>query len=169
MWDLTPINLQKWIEDNRDLLQPPVVNKRIYTETGFVVMIVGGPNSRSDFHDDPGEEFFYQLEGEMELKTIQNGERVAIPIRAGELLLIPPHLHHSPQRFENSVGLVIERPRAPEELDGCIWYCDNCDHKLYEEFFHLENIETQFPPVFDRFLGSLDNRTCDKCGAVAEK
>jgi 3-hydroxyanthranilate 3,4-dioxygenase len=166
MWNLTPINFKQWIDDHREFLKPPVGNKRIYTDTGFVVQVVGGPNSRTDFHDDPGEEFFHQIEGEMELKTMQDGKPVDIPIRAGEILLIPPHLHHSPQRFENSIGLVIERPRTPKEQDGLLWYCENCHEKLYEEYFHLDNIETQFPPVFDRFYGSMDNRTCEHCGAV---
>ncbi|HET6725738.1 MAG TPA: 3-hydroxyanthranilate 3,4-dioxygenase [Gammaproteobacteria bacterium] len=168
MWDLTPINFKQWIDDHRELLKPPVGNKRIYTDTGFVVQVVGGPNSRTDYHDDPGEEFFYQIEGEMELKTMQDGKPVDIPIRAGEILLIPPHLPHSPQRFENSIGLVIERPRTPDEQDGLLWFCENCHNKLYEEYFHLENIETQFPPVFDRFYGSAKNRTCNHCGAVME-
>lgn len=166
MWNLTPIPLKKWIDDHRELLQPPVGNKRIYTETGFVVQIVGGPNARKDFHDDPGEEFFYQLEGDMLLKTMQHGKPVDIPIREGEILLIPPHLPHSPQRFAGTVGLVIERPRLPEERDGLLWFCENCHAKLYEEYFHLTNIETQFPPVFERFFGSLEHRTCRQCGTV---
>ena len=112
MWSLAPINFKKWVEENRDLLKPPVGNKRIYTDTGFVVQVVGGPNSRKDFHDDPGEEFFYQIEGDMLLKTMQGGKPKDIPIREGEILLIPPHLLHSPQRFADTVGLVIERPRA---------------------------------------------------------
>ena len=168
MWSLKPIDFKRWIDENRHLLKPPVGNKRIYTDTGFVVQVVGGPNSRKDFHDDPGEEFFYQLEGDMLLKTMQDGKPVDIPIRQGEILLIPPHLPHSPQRFANTVGLVIERPRLPEEQDGLMWFCEKCHAKLYEEYFHLENIETQFPPVFDRFFGSVEKRTCKHCGAVME-
>ncbi len=168
MWNLTPINIQRWIDEHRELLKPPVGNKRIYTDTGFVVQVVGGPNSRKDFHDDPGEEFFYQLEGDMLLKTMQDGKPRDIPIRQGEILLIPPHLPHSPQRFVDTVGLVIERPRLPEEQDGLMWFCENCHAKLYEEYFHLTNIETQFPPVFDRFFADLQHRTCKHCGAVME-
>ena len=126
MWNLTPINIKQWIDEHRELLKPPVGNKRIYTKTGFVVQVVGGPNSRKDFHDDPGEEFFYQLEGDMLLKTMQDGRPKDIPIRQGEILLIPPHLPHSPQRFANTVGLVIERPRLPKEQDGLMWFCENC-------------------------------------------
>lgn len=168
MWSLAPINLRKWIDDHRHLLKPPVGNKRIYTDTGFVVQIVGGPNSRKDYHDDPGEEFFYQIEGSMLLKTMQHGRPHDITIEQGEILLIPPHLPHSPQRFANTVGLVIERPRLADEKDGLQWYCDKCHHKLYEEYFHLTNIETQFPPVFERFFNNPERRTCKVCGAVME-
>jgi 3-hydroxyanthranilate 3,4-dioxygenase len=168
MWDLAPINIKQWIDDHREMLRPPVGNKRIYTDTGFVVQVVGGPNSRKDYHDDPGEEFFYQLEGDMLLKTMQAGKPVDIPIRQGEILLIPPHLPHSPQRFTDTVGLVIERPRLPGEQDGLLWFCENCHHKLYEEYFHLENIETQFPPVFDRFFADVVHRTCTQCGMVMQ-
>jgi 3-hydroxyanthranilate 3,4-dioxygenase len=168
MWSLAPINFKKWVEENRDLLKPPVGNKRIYTDTGFVVQVVGGPNSRKDFHDDPGEEFFYQIEGDMLLKTMQDGKPKNIPIREGEILLIPPHLLHSPQRFADTVGLVIERPRTPGERDGLLWFCENCDAELYREYFELTNIETQFPPVFDRFFGNLEKRTCKHCGTLME-
>ncbi len=168
MWSLAPINFKKWVEENRDLLKPPVGNKRIYTDTGFVVQVVGGPNSRKDFHDDPGEEFFFQLEGDMLLKTMQDGKPKDIPIREGEILLIPPHLLHSPQRFADTVGLVIERPRIKGEQDGLLWFCENCHAELYREYFELTNIETQFPPVFDRYFGDASLRTCKQCGTVME-
>lgn len=166
MWSLSPINIQRWIDQNRDLLKPPVGNKRIYTDTGFVVQVVGGPNSRKDFHDDPGEEFFYQLEGDMLLKTMQDGAPVDIPIRAGEMFLLPPHVPHSPQRYAGTVGLVVERPRAPDEQDGFMWFCERCHNKLHAEYFHLENIETQLAPVFERFYADAHLRTCRNCGAV---
>ncbi|HEX4300209.1 MAG TPA: 3-hydroxyanthranilate 3,4-dioxygenase [Gammaproteobacteria bacterium] len=168
MWSLAPINLKKWVEDNRDLLKPPVGNKRIYTDTGFVVQVVGGPNSRKDFHDDPGEEFFFQLEGDMLLKTMQDGKPKDIPIREGEILLIPPRLLHSPQRFADTVGLVIERPRVEGEQDGLLWFCESCHAELYREYFELTNIETQFPPVFDRYFGDVKLRICKQCGTVME-
>ena len=129
-------------------------------------MVVGGPNSRSDYHYDEGPEFFYQLEGEMLLRTMQDGKRVDRPIRAGEVLLLPPRVPHSPQRFADSIGLVIERKRLPEELDGFMWFCENCDHKLYEEYLYVSDIVGQLPPVFERFYGSEENRRCDNCGTV---
>lgn len=166
MQSLQAFNFRQWIDDHRHLLKPPVCNQQVFDEDDFIVMVVGGPNSRSDYHYDEGPEFFYQLEGEMLLKTIQDGRRVDIPIRAGEILLLPPKVPHSPQRFADSVGLVVERKRLPDEQDGFMWFCENCDRKLYEEYLHVTDIVGQLPPIFDRFYSSLDNRTCDNCGAV---
>jgi len=158
-----PINLQAWIEEHRHLLKPPVGNK-VISAGDFIVMVVGGPNQRTDFHYDEGPEWFYQLEGEMVLKIQEDGAVRDIPIRAGEIFLLPPRVPHSPQRMPDSVGLVIERRRLPHEQDGLQWYCERCNHKLYEEYFTLKNIETDFPPVFDRFYSSRAHRTCTQCG-----
>ena len=166
MKSLQPFDFRRWIDEHRHLLKPPVCNQQVFEEDDFIVMVVGGPNSRSDYHYDEGPEFFYQLEGEMLLKTMQDGRRVDIPIRAGEILLLPPKVPHSPQRYAESVGLVVERKRLPHEQDGFIWFCDNCDHKLYEEYLHVTDIVGQLPPIFDRFYGTPANRTCDNCGAV---
>ena len=158
-----PLNLQAWIEEHRHLLKPPVGNKVIYAGD-FIVMVVGGPNQRTDFHYDEGPEWFYQLEGEMVLKIQEDGAVRDIPLRAGEIFLLPPRVPHSPQRMPESVGLVIERRRLPHEQDGLQWYCEQCNHLLYEEYFTLKNIETDFPPVFDRFYSSREHRTCKHCG-----
>jgi len=165
---LTPFALMPWIEEHRHLLKPPVGNKQIFENDEFIVMAVGGPNSRKDYHYDAGPELFYQLEGEMLLKTMQDGKPVDIPIRAGEMLLLPGGVPHSPQRFAESVGLVVERRRQPGEKDGLMWFCEQCHHKLYEEYFVLKSIERDFPPVFDRFFASKEHRTCKNCGAVME-
>ena len=166
MEPLKAFNFQDWIERHRADLKPPVGNRQVFRESEFIIMVVGGPNERTDYHDDPGEEFFYQLEGEMVLKTIQDGRPVDIPIRAGEILLLPAHVPHSPQRRAQSVGLVIERQRRPDEQDGFLWYCNRCQRLLHAEYLHVSNIETQLPPVFDRFYGSLDHRTCKHCGEI---
>lgn len=158
-----PLNLQAWIEEHRHLLKPPVGNKVIYVGD-FIVMVVGGPNQRTDYHWDEGAEWFYQLEGEMVLRIQEHGAVRDIPIRAGEIFLLPPRVPHSPQRMPDSVGLVIERRRLPDELDGLMWFCERCNHQLYEEFFPLRNIETDFPPVFERFYASREHRTCTQCG-----
>ncbi|MGH8122922.1 MAG: 3-hydroxyanthranilate 3,4-dioxygenase [Rudaea sp.] len=160
-----PIDLQKWINTHRDLLKPPVGNKCI-VDGDFIVMIVGGPNARSDYHWDEGAEFFYQIEGAMVLKVQDEGRQCDIPIVAGELFYLPPRVPHSPQRMAGGIGLVIERRRLAGEKDGLLWYCERCNHKLYEEFFTLRSIERDFPPVFDRYYRALDARTCRACGHV---
>ena len=169
MQSLMAFNFQQWIDEHRLLLKPPVCNQQVFEENDFIVMVVGGPNSRKDYHYDEGPEFFYQLEGDMLLQTVQDGERVDIPIREGEILLLPPKVPHSPQRFADTVGLVVERKRLPEELDGFMWFCDNCSHRLYEEYLYISDIVGQLPPIFDRFYESEENRTCDKCGTVTPK
>lgn len=160
-----PLNLQAWIEEHRHLLKPPVGNKVIHAGD-FIVMVVGGPNSRTDYHWDEGPEWFYQLEGRMVLRIQDDGAARDIAINAGEVFLLPPRVPHSPQRMEGSVGLVVERRRLPHEDDGLLWFCQACNHKLYEEFFHLRDIETDLAPVFERFYTSLEHRTCTACGRV---
>jgi len=169
MEPLQAFNLRRWIDENRPALRPPVGNKRVFRDGDFVIMVVGGPNARKDYHVDPGEEFFYQLEGGMVLKTVQNGQPRDVPIREGEILLLPPRVPHSPQRGTDTVGLVIERTRGPGELDGFQWYCESCGQLLYEEYFQLTDIEKQFPALFERFYSSPERRTCRNCGAVMER
>ena len=158
-------NLQAWIEEHRHLLKPPVGNKCI-VDGDFIVMVVGGPNARTDYHWDEGPEFFYQLEGEALLKVQEDGRLREVPLRAGEVFYLPPRIPHSPQRSAGSVGLVVERKRLPGELDGLMWFCERCNHKLFEEFFTLENIETDFPKVFELFYRSEELRTCGVCGLL---
>lgn len=165
-----PFNLHKWIEENRDLLKPPVGNKNLYPEgTDYIVMIVGGPNARKDYHYNETEELFYQLEGEINVRIQEDGNAVDIPIKEGEMFLLPPRIPHSPMRSEGSVGLVVERVRKNTNMkDGLLWFCDNCNHKLHEVYFPLENIEKDFLPRFREFYESEALRTCDNCGTVME-
>jgi 3-hydroxyanthranilate 3,4-dioxygenase len=163
---LPPFNFKKWIEENREDLKPPVGNKQLYADGDFIIMAVGGPNIRKDYNDDPGEEFFYQIEGDMVLRVMENGKPRDITIREGELFLLPAHVHHSPQRFPNTVGLVVERKRDPEELDGFLWYCDECHTKLYEEYLPLKSIVKDLPPLFERFWSNETARQCKNCGYV---
>ncbi len=158
-----PFNLAAWVDEHRHLLKPPVGNKCI-VNGDYIVMIVGGPNERDDFHIEDGPEWFHQLEGEMVLRVQEAGAVRDIRIGAGECFYLPPRVPHSPQRMAGSVGLVIERKRLPTELDGLRWYCTACNHMVYEEFFLLDNIETQFASVFDRYYGSLAHRRCQQCG-----
>lgn len=165
-----PFNFKKWIEENRHLLKPPVGNQQIYKgNEDYIVMVVGGPNARKDYHYNEGEEFFFQIEGDIILKIIEEGKQVDIPIREGEIFLLPPKVPHSPQRPANTVGLVIERYRRNHENDGFIWYCENCHHKLYEEYFEMTDIVNQLPVVMNNFYNSLERRTCSNCGTVMQK
>jgi len=163
-----PFNLQRWVDQNRHLLKPPVGNKLLFEDSAFIVMAVGGPNARKDYHHDPGAELFYQLEGEIVLRTIQEDRRVDVPIRAGEMFLLPPEVAHSPQRPAGSVGIVVERRRAADEYDGFSWYCENCGNCLYSERIGVSKIETQLPEIFARFYASLKLRTCSVCGTVMQ-
>lgn len=164
-----PFNLHKWIEENRSLLKPPVGNQQVYKgNDDFIVMVVGGPNSRKDFHYNEGEELFFQLEGDINLRIIEDGKQVDIPIKEGDLFLLPPRVPHLPQRKANTIGLVIERYRREGEKDACQWYCEKCSHQLYEESFALTDIVKQLPVVMDRFYSSVEKRTCNQCGHVME-
>lgn len=165
-----PFNIGQWIEENRHLLKPPVGNQQVYkANDDFIVMVVGGPNARKDYHYDESEEFFYQLEGDIVLKIIEDGKPVDIPIRAGEIFLLPPRVPHSPQRTPNSVGLVIERYRQAGEKDGFMWFCENCGNKLHEDFVEISDIVKQLPVVMNKFYASEEHRTCKQCGTVMAK
>jgi 3-hydroxyanthranilate 3,4-dioxygenase len=185
-----PFNLQHWIDEHREQLKPPVCNKQIFVQDDYIVMVVGGPNNRTDYHYNETPELFYQLEGEMILSilkceqpqnytTLENlklntdvsaqGEFIDIPIKAGEIFLLPPNVLHSPQRFEHSVGLVVEQKRATNQQDALFWFCPQCDTPLYNEQFCLANIETDLPKVFANFYDSPTHCQCKSCGNVMTK
>lgn len=167
---LKPINFNKWIEENRHLLKPPIGNQQIYKDNeDFIVMVVGGPNSRKDYHYNEGEEFFFQIEGDITLKIIEEGLPKDIHIREGEIFLLPPRTPHSPRRPANTVGLVFERYRRPGEKDGFLWHCENCGHKLYEEYQIVTDIVNQLPTIMEHFWSNPENCTCKKCGTVMVK
>ena len=164
-----PLNFMNWINDNRALLKPPVCNKVVWEDSEFIIMVVGGPNSRKDYHVDIEEEFFYQIEGDMLLKVIENNKPVDIHIKEGDIFLLPANIPHSPQRFKNTIGLVVEKKRKPSDLDGFQWYCDNCFSLLHENFTQVSNLVTQLPIIFDDFWNNNDYRTCKKCNHFLEK
>jgi len=161
---LQPINFKRWIEENRHLLKPPVGNQQIWADRDFMVTVVGGPNARKDFHINEGEEFFYQVEGNIIVRVMEKGQPKDLEIREGEIFLMPPRVPHSPQRPAGTVGLVLERRRLAGELDGFVWFCEKCGDKLHEEFFHLTDIVTQLPPMLECFFKSPEQSTCKKCG-----
>ena len=163
-----PFNLQHWIEAHRHALVPPVANRQVFPAGDFIIMVVGGPNARRDFHVDPGAEFFYQLEGTLTLKTMQDGRPCDYEVGPGAVFLLPPLVPHSPQRPAGSIGLVVERRRSDAERDGVQWYCPSCHALLYEEYIPLSDIETELQPVFERFYSDRARRTCRACGTVLE-
>lgn len=167
---LAPFNLQKWINENRDLLKPPVNNKCLFVEAGdFIVMIVGGPNARKDYHFNESEELFYQLEGDITVKIQENGEAREVQIKEGDIFLLPGNIPHNPVRGANTVGLVIEKVRKGTDMvDGLMWFCDECNHQLHEFKFPLKDIENDFQSRFKEFYNSEELRTCDKCSHVME-
>ena len=164
---LSAFNFRGWIDEHRHLLKPPVGNRRVWEDADMTVMVVGGPNKRTDYHDDPVEEFFYQIEGDMVLKIHDGGEFYDVPIREGEIFLLPPHVRHSPQRpQEGSVGLVVEPKRRTGELDAIEWYCFECGTRVHRAELQLESIVDDLPPIYERFYASEEARTCPKCNAL---
>lgn len=164
-----PFNLKHWIDENRDILKPPVGNKNLYKDAGdYIVMIVGGPNARKDYHYNETEELFYQLEGDINVRIQEDGKAVDIPIKEGEMFLLPAKIPHSPMRGEGTVGLVIECKRTKEERDGLMWFCDNCNAKVHDTYFHLKDVEKDFLPRFKEYYTTEELRKCSNCGEVME-
>jgi len=162
-----PFDFAGWIAEHRHLLKPPVGNQTLFAGTGMVAMVVGGPNARVDFHDDPVEEFFYQIEGDMTLKIADRGRIHDVPIRAGEVFMLPRHVRHSPQRpVPGSVGLVIEGDRRPGERDGFEWFCFGCGALVHRVELEIRDIVADLPPLFDAFYADELLRTCGSCGAI---
>ncbi|MEC9397590.1 MAG: 3-hydroxyanthranilate 3,4-dioxygenase [Myxococcota bacterium] len=163
-----PINLHRWVDENRDLLKPPVGNKKIYEDQDFMIFVVGGPNARKDYHIDPSEEFFYQIEGDITLKIVEDGEFKDVTIREGEIFLLPSYIPHSPQRPADTIGLVIEHKRPEGADDGLRWYCEGCGEILHDATFPLVDIVGQLREAIQTFMNSEELRTCKHCGAVMQ-
>jgi 3-hydroxyanthranilate 3,4-dioxygenase len=164
---LVPIDFPEWLDEHRHLLKPPVGNQQIWENTDFIVTVVGGPNLRTDFHDDPYEEYFWQFKGNAHLNTMQNGRPGRVELREGAMLLLPAHVRHSPQRpEEGSLCLVIERTRPEGALDGFEWFCLGCHALLHRIEVQLKSIVRDLPPLFEQFYASKEKRTCRQCGAV---
>ncbi|HEY5637470.1 MAG TPA: 3-hydroxyanthranilate 3,4-dioxygenase [Burkholderiales bacterium] len=165
---LSAFNFSAWIDAHAHLLKPPVGNQMVFREAeDLIVMVVGGPNARTDYHDDPHEEFFHQLRGNMVLRIIEDGRPRDVPIREGEILLLPGHVRHSPQRPESgSVGLVVEKIRSRDVKDGFEWYCPACHERVHRIEVNVQNIVDDLPPLFEAFYASEKARTCRACGTL---
>jgi 3-hydroxyanthranilate 3,4-dioxygenase len=164
----SPYNLKAWVEENRHLLKPPVGNKMVWKDSEFLVMVVGGPNMRKDFHVEEGEEFFYQIEGDIVVRIVEDGKTRDVEIKEGEIFLLPARVPHSPQRPANTVGMVIERVRKTGELDHLRWYCEGCGEVLHDAAFQLVDLGAQLKPVIENFYADETLRTCKGCGAVMQ-
>jgi len=154
-----PLNMTKWIEENKSSFLPPVCNKMMYGAGQLKVMFVGGPNVRKDYHIDEGEEFFYMVKGDMCLKIIEKGKPKDVIIKEGEVFVLPSRVQHSPQRKENTVGLVIERERLPEETDGLRYFCEDGVTPLWEKWFHCDDLGTQLAPIIKEYFASEPYKT----------
>jgi 3-hydroxyanthranilate 3,4-dioxygenase len=163
-----PFNFQRRIAENQQFLKPPVGNKQLFdTKSDMTVMIVGGPNQRVEFHDDPVEEFFYQLKGDMVLKVAEGGKIYDVPIREGDVFMIGPHTRHSPQRpIPGSVGLVVEGTRRESDIDGFEWFCFNCGERVHRVEVQVKDIAKDLPPLFSAFYANEAARKCKHCGAI---
>ena len=164
---LAPIDFPRWLEEHRHLLKPPVGNQQVWEDADFIVTVVGGPNQRTDFHDDPYEEFFWQFKGNAWLNTMENGKPGRVELKEGAIFLLPPHVRHSPQRPEpGSLCLVIERRRPEGVVDAFEWYCPNCSALVHRVEVQLKSIVRDLPPLFEAFYASGDLRSCKACGTV---
>jgi 3-hydroxyanthranilate 3,4-dioxygenase len=162
---LAAFNFSDWIDRHAHLLKPPVGNQLVFEEAGdLIVQVIGGPNARTDYHDDPHEEFFYQLRGNIVLRVLEQGRARDVPIREGEILLLPAHLRHSPQRPAGSIGLVVEKMRAAGVLDGFEWYCPSCSALVHRCEVNVKNIVNDLPPLFEAFHSG--SRECPNCGQI---
>ena len=165
---LSPVHLQQWIADNRHLLKPPVGNKVVWQDGAFIVMVVGGPNSRKDYHYNETPEFYYQIEGTIEVGIQHNGKAETVVIKEGEIYCLPGNTPHQPRRGVGTIGLVIEQKRKDTELDACEWYCESCNLLLHRATFYCGNIETDLPIIFNNYYSNETKRTCNNCGTIMQ-
>lgn len=161
---LKNFNLQQWIEENRGNWGQ---RRIIWQDSDFIAFVTRGPNSRKDFHVDPGDEIFYQLEGELNLHymTPENKREVA-HIKAGELFLLPAKVPHSPRRGDGSWTLVVERKRQPDEQDLFVWFCEGCGNKLHETTVRFDDPTDAVKTATDAIRSDPKLRTCSMCGSV---
>jgi 3-hydroxyanthranilate 3,4-dioxygenase len=161
------VNFAQWIADNEPSFKPPVNNKVLFTGKDFIVMVVGGPNQRTDFHVDPYEEWFHQVRGNMHIDVVTDEGPRTVHVREGETWLLPANVPHSPQRPEaGSIGMVIERVREEGTLEKFQWYCTECAALVNEVELQVSDIVVDLPPVFSAFYSDEQARTCGKCGAL---
>lgn len=165
---VSPVNLKQWIEENRHHLKPPVGNKVVWQDNTFIIMVVGGPNARKDYHVNETSEFFYQVQGDITVGIINpdTGKPEEVVIREGEIFLLPPKVPHSPRRPANTVGVVVEQTRAPGMIDKLQFYSDDTHELVYEAEFKLENIAVDLKRIMEEFWSNEDLRRCPSTGSI---
>ncbi|MEV8515280.1 3-hydroxyanthranilate 3,4-dioxygenase [Dactylosporangium sp. NPDC051484] len=167
MTDMTPVSFPDWLAENQHLLKPPVGNKQVFPAgSDLIVMVVGGPNQRTDFHVDPYEEFFYQIKGNMRLNVMTPDGPDTVHIDEGGMWLLPGGMPHSPQREAGSIGIVVERVRQEGTLEKFRWYCPSCGNQVHEVELQVRDVVADLPPVFQAFYDDEKARTCTECGTV---
>ncbi|MFN0183205.1 MAG: 3-hydroxyanthranilate 3,4-dioxygenase [Aquabacterium sp.] len=163
-----PLNFNRWLDQHRERFQPPVGNQQVWADADFICTVVGGPNQRTDFHDDPHEEYFHQFRGNAHLLLWDRGQYERVDLREGDIFLLPAHVQHSPQRPEpGSLCTVIERQRAPGVVDAFCWHCAHCGAQVARQEVQLQSIVDDLPRLYQQFYASTDDaRRCSSCGQV---
>ena len=156
---LQSLNLKEWIDSNRDKTLTT-----IWEDSDFWAFVTRGPNPRKEFHVNPYDEIFYQVEGDLQLHYVNaDGKQALAVMKPGELFLMPAGVPHSPRRAEGSWTYVVERKRRPDTTDRWQWYCDACDAKLHEV-----SVPSGSAAVVAAGLAALSEdaklRTCARCG-----
>lgn len=171
-----PFNLMSWIEEHRHEFKPPVMNKQFYSDAQDVIVFVSvGPNNRNDYHVNPTEELFYQLQGDVavRIRPLDGSPPHDVIIREGEMWLCPRWVPHRPQRPEGTIGLIVEFPRVIDgktHEDGLRWYCPKCDTLVHEASFRLAFIDEDLHKVMVNFWnGPEAGRTCPSCKTVIQR
>ncbi|KAI7767004.1 hypothetical protein LZL87_013342 [Fusarium oxysporum] len=160
-----PLNFPRWLAANSDRLQPPVSNFCLYDGKDFILQVVGGPNTRNDFHVNSTEEWFCQIKGSMLLLLIEDNQIRHVTIREGEMFLVD-------LRTADTVGLVMEMVRPWPSLDCLRWYCTKGNHSeptlIHSESFYVSNLVKQLIDPIERWRRDEKRRTCPKCGKVED-
>jgi 3-hydroxyanthranilate 3,4-dioxygenase len=162
---LQGFNLQKWIDANRgDWGQRRV----IWQDSDFIAFVTRGPNRRKDYHINPGDEIFYQLEGELNLHYLKDTQHEVAVLKAGDVFLMPKHTPHSPRRADGSWTYVVERTRSNQEIDRFIWPCEKCGNQLYATEVRFDDPSDAVNVATAALKADPKLATCKKCGEVLE-
>jgi 3-hydroxyanthranilate 3,4-dioxygenase len=162
---LKGFNLQQWIDENRSNWGQRRV---IWQDSDFIAFVTRGPNRRKDYHINPGDEIFYQLEGELDLHYLKDNKQNMALLKSGDIFLLPKNMPHSPRRADGSWTLVVEKTRGKEEIDRFIWPCEKCGNQLYETEVRFNDPGDAVKKATDSLKADPALATCKNCGTVLE-